>query len=169
MSMASVYNEWIGKITKLREDMQEYAQVAAIMERKKESEEDQILAELQDIRQRISTSSGILTDRDKTAFFFVVTPEEMIILDTQKAATLFARYDVPICGYIVNRVIPPALAQQSIPEYLRHRIAMQDRYLKEIDETFGAGVLARVPEFERDITGMEMIARVAEAMFGGAG
>ena len=167
LSMASVYDEWIDKITALRTEMQEYSQVAAILERKKETEEDQILAELQDIKKRINTSSGILTDREKTAFFFVVTPEEMIILDTQKAATLFAKYQVPISGYIVNRVIPPELAQQNIPAYLQNRIEMQNKYLKQIDATFGADVVARVPEFERDITGLEMISRVAEALFGG--
>jgi len=167
LSMASVYDEWIGKITGLREEMQEYAQVAAILEREKETEEDKILAELQDIKHRINTSSQILTDREKTAFFFVVTPEEMIILDTLKAAKLFARYKVPTCGYIVNRVIPPELAQQDIPEYLRHRIEMQEQYLRQIDETFGDDVLTRVPEFERDITGLEMIGKVAEALFGG--
>jgi arsenite/tail-anchored protein-transporting ATPase len=167
LSMASVYDEWIDKITALRTEMQEYSQVAAILERKKESEEDQILAELQYIKQRINTSSGILTDRAKTAFFFVVTPEEMIILDTQKAATLFARYQVPISGYIVNRVIPPELAQQDIPAYLQNRISMQKRFLAQIDQTFGQGVLAQVPEFERDITGLDMIGRVADALFGG--
>jgi len=167
LSMASVYDEWIDKITALRTEMQEYAQVAAILERKKQTEEDQILAELQDIKKRINTSSGILTDRERTAFFFVVTPEEMIILDTQKAATLFAKYQVPISGYIVNRVIPPNLAQQNIPAYLQNRIEMQNKYLKQIDEIFGVDVVARVPEFERDITGLEMIGRVAEALFGG--
>jgi arsenite-transporting ATPase len=167
LSMASVYDEWIGKITALREEMQEYAQVAAILERKEESEEDQILAELQYIKNRINTSSSILTDREKTAFFFVVTPEEMIILDTLKAAKLFAKYQVPISGYIVNRVIPPELATQDIPEYLRHRIGMQKRYLGHIDDTFGDQVLTSVPEFERDITGLEMIGKVADALFGG--
>jgi len=167
LSMASVYDEWIDKITALRTEMQEYSQVAAILERKKESEEDQILAELQDIKKRINTSSGILTDREKTAFFFVVTPEEMIILDTQKAATLFAKYQVPISGYIVNRVIPPELAQQNIPAYLQNRIEMQIKYIKQIDATFGTDVVAQVPEFERDITGLEMIGRVAAALFGG--
>jgi arsenite-transporting ATPase len=167
LSMASVYDEWIEKITSLRAEMQEYSQVAAILERKKESEEDQILAELQYIKQRINTSSGILTDREKTAFFFVVTPEEMIILDTLKAANLFARYQVPISGYIVNRVIPPELAEQNIPAYLKNRIQMQDKYMGQIDQTFGQDVLTRVPEFERDITGLEMIGKVAEALFGG--
>jgi arsenite-transporting ATPase len=168
LSMASIYDEWIRRVTGLREEMQEYTQVAAMLERKKDSEEDQILAELQYIKQRINTSSGILTDREKTAFFFVVTPEEMIILDTVKAAKLFAKYQVPISGYIVNRVIPPELAGQNIPEYLKRRIEMQKDYLKEIDRTFGAEVLTSVPEFERDITGLEMIGRVSEALFGGA-
>lgn len=167
LSMASVYDEWIDKITKLREEMAEYDQVAAVMKREKESEEDMILKELQYIKYRINTSSSILTDKQKTAFFFVVTPEEMIILDTQKAAGLFAKFDVPIAGYIVNRVIPPELTKQKIPDYLRNRLTMQKDYLTEIDQVFGGQVLARVPEFERDITGLTMIEQMADAMFGG--
>lgn len=167
LSMASVYDQWIEKITKLREEMQEYAQVAALLRRDEELEEDKILAELQDIRYRINTSSSILTDKEKTAFFFVLIPEEMVILDTIKAAGLFAKFQVPISGYIVNRVIPPELEQQEIPEYLRHRIQMQKKYLAEIRQRFGDQVLAYIPEFERDVTGLDMIRRMAEVMFGG--
>jgi arsenite-transporting ATPase len=166
LSMASIYDEWIDKITGLRSEMEEYAKVASVMQRSKDTEEDMILKELQYIKQRINTSSGILTDKQKTAFFFVLVPEEMIILDTQKAASLFAKY-VPLSGYIVNRVIPPELAQQNIPDYLRNRMNMQKGYLDKIDQIFGNEVLTRVPEFERDITGLEMIEKVADAMFGG--
>jgi arsenite-transporting ATPase len=168
LSMASVYDDWIDKITRLREEMQEYQQVAAVVQRDKESEEDLILKELQDIKYRINTSSSILTDKQKTAFFFVIIPEEMAILDTQKAATLFAKFQVPLCGYVVNRVLPRELATQNIPEYLRHRLEMQEGALKRIDEQFRDQVLAHIPEFERDITGLEMIQQMAEAMFGGA-
>jgi arsenite/tail-anchored protein-transporting ATPase len=167
LSMASVYDEWIDKITKLREEMSEYDQVAAVMQRKKESEEDQILGELMDIKYRINTSSSILTDKKKTAFFFVVVPEDMIIIDTQKAAGLFAKFDVPLCGYIVNRVIPAELGKQDIPDYLRNRLEMQNTYLTKIDKVFGKDVVARVPEFERDITGLPMIEKIAQVMFGG--
>ncbi len=168
LSMASVYDQWIDKITALRSEMAEYQQVAAVMQRNKETEEDQILKELQNIKYRINTSSSILTDKHKTAFYFVVTPEEMIIVDTQKAAGLFAKFDVPLAGYIVNRVIPPELANQDIPEYLRNRLEMQKGYLNKIDQVFGKDVLTRVPEFERDITGLPMIEKVANALFGGA-
>jgi arsenite-transporting ATPase len=166
LSMASVYDEWIDKITKLRQEMEEYSKVASLIKREKESEEDMILKELLDIKYRINTSSSILTDKEKTAFFFVIIPEEMALLDTKKAAGLFAKYQVPLSGYVVNRVIPAELGQQSIPDYLRHRLEMQEGYLHRIDEMFGNEVLARIPEFERDITGLPMIEKVAESMFG---
>lgn len=166
LSMASVYDEWIDKITKLRQDMEEYSKVASLIKREEETEEDMILKELLDIKYRINTSSSILTDKKKTAFFFVIIPEEMALLDTQKAAGLFAKYQVPLSGYVVNRVIPPELRQKSIPDYLRNRLDMQEGYLNRIDELFGDQVLARIPEFERDITGLEMIEKVAQSMFG---
>jgi arsenite/tail-anchored protein-transporting ATPase len=167
LSMASVYDQWIDKITGLREEMAEYEKVAAVMQRDKESDEDKILKELQYIKHRINASSSILTDKEKTAFYFVLVPEEMIILDTQKAAGLFAKYDVPLSGYVVNRVIPPELADSNIPEYLRNRMEMQKKYLQKIEQTFGSEVLTNVPEFERDITGLPMIERVANALFEG--
>lgn len=166
LSMAKVYDEWIGRITALREEMRDYEQMAARISRHKQVQEDQILNELNYIKSRISTSASILTDKEKTAFFFVVIPEEMVLIDTQNAAGLFSKFDVPISGYIVNRVLPDYLMQeQGVPDYLRSRYAMQVEYLKKIDTMFGNQVLSRVNEFERDIAGMEMIERMARAMF----
>jgi len=164
--MASVYDTWIDKITHLREEMREYDQVAAIVKREKEVEEDQILNELLYIKDRINKSSSILTDKEKTAFFFVLVAEEMIIKDTQQAAELFSKFDVPMSGYIVNRVIPSELKEREIPAYLRNRMEMQEKYLDIIHSTFGKEILAFVPEMERDITGLPMIEKMAQAMFG---
>src|SRR5687768_12733852 len=47
LSMAKVYDEWIGKITHLREEMREEQERAARFRGDKEMEEDQILGELQ--------------------------------------------------------------------------------------------------------------------------
>jgi arsenite-transporting ATPase len=167
LSMAKVYDEWIGKITRLREEMREYEEVAARMRKGTEIEEDKILSELQYIRERISNASQILTDRKRTAFFFVIIPEEMILLDTKKAAGMFAKFDVPVAGYVVNRMLPDHLAdEQGAPEYLKKRIKMQERYLNRIRGEFGDDVLAWIPEMERDITGLPMIEKMADLMYG---
>jgi arsenite-transporting ATPase len=165
LSMAKVYDEWINKITKLREEMREYEEMVSRLRREKESEQDQILNELLYIKNRINTSAGILTDRTKTGFFFVVIPETMVIRDTQKAAKMFAQFNVPIAGYVVNRVIPRELLDQNIPEYLRRRIAMQEQHLGDLRTAFNDQVLALVPEMERDVTGLPMIEKVAATMF----
>ncbi|MGB0035974.1 MAG: TRC40/GET3/ArsA family transport-energizing ATPase [Candidatus Acidiferrales bacterium] len=169
LSMAKVYDEWINRITKLRHEMREHEEMVARIKRQKVTEEDHILTELEYIKGRINQSSSILTDKKKTAFFFVVVPEEMIILDTEKAAQMFAKFDVPLSGYVVNRVLPPELAGEHCPPYLRNRVQMQGRYLDEIKKRLGNQVAGFVPELERDVTGLEMIKKLAGIMYGGNG
>ena len=169
LSMAKVYDEWINRITQLREQMREHEEMVARMKRQKVTEEDHILQELQYIKGRINQSSRILTDKERTAFFFVVVPEQMIILDTEKAAKMFAKFDVPIAGYIVNRVLPADLAKGQLPAYLRNRIQVQGHYLETIKQTFGDQLVGYVPELERDVTGLPMIERLAGIMYGDGG
>jgi arsenite-transporting ATPase len=146
--------------------MREYETMVARIKRQKEMDEDRILGELQYIKNRINASSSILTDKEKTAFFFVIIPEEMIILDTRKAAELFAKFDVPIAGYVVNRILPESLLRENVPAYLLNRMQMQQAYLAKIEEQFGRQILGLVPELERDVTGLPMIEKLAWIMYG---
>ena len=43
---------------------------------------------------------------------------------------------------------------------------MQSKYIDEIGKTFGNQVLAQVPEMERDVTGLKMIEKLANIMYG---
>ena len=165
LSMASIYDAWLEKITGLREQMREYDKAIATMQREEDTEQDEIYNELMYIKDRIGKSSKIMTDTKKTAFFFVLTPEEMTIVDTEKAVKLFSRYDVPMAGYIVNRVINRDLLKENIPEYLKNRIEMQSNALAMIDEKFGASVLSSVQEFDSEIKGLNTIKDLAEVMF----
>jgi arsenite-transporting ATPase len=165
LSMASIYDAWLEKITALREQMREYDKAISTMKREEDTETDEIYNELMYIKNRIGTSSKIMTDTKRTAFFFVVNPEEMTIVDTEKAAQLFARYDVPLAGYVVNRVINRDLLSENIPGYLRNRIDMQASALQLIDKKLGNAVLARVPEFDSEIKGLDVIRKLAEVMF----
>lgn len=166
LSMGAIYDAWLEKITGLREQMREYDSVIATMKREKETEEDAIYNELLYIKNRIGTSSKIMTDVEQTAFYFVLTPEDMVIEDTIKAGGLFARFNVPLTGYVVNRVISEDLQDQQIPQYLKNRIEMQKTCLQTIRAKFGDKVLTTVPEFDNEIKGLGMIEGMATAMFG---
>lgn len=165
LSMAAVYDAWLEKITGLREQMHEYDKAISTMKREEDTETDEIYNELMYIKERIGESSKIMTDTEKTAFFFVINPEEMTIVDTEKAGQLFSKYNVPLAGYIVNRVINRDLLNENIPAYLKNRIEMQAGALEMIDEKFGSSVLSRVPEFDSEIKGFNTIKELAEVMF----
>ncbi len=165
LSMAAVYDAWLEKITGLREQMHEYDKAISIMKREEDIETDEIYNELMYIKERIGESSKIMTDTEKTAFFFVINPEEMTIVDTEKAGQLFSKYNVPLAGYVVNRVINRDLLNENIPAYLKNRIEMQADALEMIDKKFGSSVLLRVPEFDSEIKGLNTIKELAEVMF----
>ena len=57
LSMASIYDAWLEKITTLREQMREYDKAIATMKREDEGEEDEIYNELMYIKNRIGASS----------------------------------------------------------------------------------------------------------------
>ncbi len=166
LSMGSIYDAWLNKITGLREQMREYDKVIATMQSEDEISEDKIYDELVYIKNRIGTASQIMTDPRQTSFYFVLTPEEMIINDTRKAADLFGKFGVPMSGYIVNRVIPVEELTGDLPPYLQNRIQMQAGCIANIRKTFGDAVLGYVPEFDNEVKGMDAIRRMAETMFG---
>ena len=123
LSMASVYDEWIDKITKLREEMQEYAQVAAMhgaQGRIRGRPDPDRTAGHQATHQHLLRHPD--RPRQDRLFLRRHAGRDDHPRHAQSGSKLFAKYQVPICGYIVNRVIPPELAQQNIPEYLRNRI-----------------------------------------------
>ena len=165
LSMAAIYDAWLEKITGLREQMREYDKAISTMKREEDIETDEIYNELMYIKERIGESSKIMTDTEKTAFFFVINPEEMTIIDTEKAAQLFSKYNVPLAGYVVNRVINRDLLNDNIPAYLKNRIEMQADALEMIDKKFSSSVLSKVPEFDSEIKGLNTIKELAEVMF----
>ena len=137
LSMAKVYDEWINKVTKLREEMREYEEMVSRIRREKVTEQDEILQELLYIKSRINTSAAILTDKTKTAFFFVVTPEaddHQRHAEGGQAVRAVRRADRRLRGEPGH---PARAARPEHPEYLRRRIAMQDENLRGVRTAFG--------------------------------
>ena len=101
LGMSKVYDLWLRKMVKSREEALSLRVKLSFRKEKilQELKKDPLLATLIATRQKTESGRRLLTDKEKTAFFFVLVPEEMILLDTAKAAEMFRRFDVPIAGY----------------------------------------------------------------------
>jgi arsenite-transporting ATPase len=168
LSMAEILDAWISKITGVRSKAGEYQELAQVLRGSKEglAKEDAVLGELETIRQRLSFVSDMMRSEDTMAFFYVLIPELMPILDTRKALEMFKAFRIPLSGVLVNQVYPPELfGQANVPEYLKNRIASQQKYMEMIRGEFGSILRGVVPMFDREPKGLEMIGKVAEALF----
>jgi len=161
IAMADILSKWVEKITEAREKVQEYEQVAATLKGEAVTE-DEVMKELLDIRRKISTFTNLITDQKRTAFFMVLIPEKMAILDTQRALVMFRDLGIRMSGLIVNQIYPRALLEKpNLSEFLRHRVLMQQEHLKIIHDTFGEYLSAALSMYPREPKGLDMIARVA--------
>jgi arsenite-transporting ATPase len=140
LGMSKVYGLWVEKMLKSREEAQSLREALSFT---KKQEEDPLMLYLVDFRERIGHARELLTDPERTAFFFVTLPEAL-----------------PIAV-----VIRPEEGEAA-PEFVRNRIDMQSGYLDEIRERFPGQVRAVVPLFDSDIRGVPSITRASTAVFG---
>ncbi len=167
ISMARILDAWIDKMDDTRKKAAEYDTVVTTLEGATAAEsQEAIVEELSEIRKKLDFFSELLSDPKRTAFFMVLIPEKMAILDTKRALEMFEKLNLRLSGVIVNQVYPPELLQRSdVGQFLRSRIKMQQDYMKEVYKEFKELICAVCPMFDREPKGMEMIARVAEHIF----
>ena len=110
-------------------------------------------------------AKDLLTDDQKTAFFFVTLPEALPIAVIKRFIAWFHDFGIPVGGVVVNMKIEQATVEEDAPEFVKNRLKMQEEYMEEIWRSF-PNVRAIVPLFETEVRGVEMLERTAQAMFG---
>jgi len=162
LGMSKVYGLWVEKMLKSREEAQSLRESLSFTKKK---EEDPLMLYLVDFRERIAHARELLTDPERTAFFFVTLPEALPIAVIRRFIDWFTDFGIPVGGVVVNMVIRPEAGETS-PDFVRNRIEMQAGYLDEIGERFPGQVRAVVPLFDSDIRGVRSISRASSAVFG---
>lgn len=166
ISMSMVLGAWIDKMEEARRKAAEYAEAARYIKGITSETEEEVLRELRNIRNKLDFFREVLTDPDRSSFFMVLIPEKMAILDTERAIDMFKKLNIEMAGVLVNQVYPRELLERpDVSSFLKRRVEMQQRYLKEIKEKFGQYIRAVVPMFDREPKGIEMIAKVSEHLF----
>ncbi len=67
---------------------------------------DPVLQVLEERRQRFNRTRQLLTDCEQTAFVFVVVPEKLPVVETERAVVTLDRYGIPVGALFVNCVLP---------------------------------------------------------------
>ena len=161
LGMSSVYGMWVNKMMQSREEAKSLKELLSYSKKK---ERDPLMDYLVGFRERMERAKELLTDPEKTAFFFVTLPEALPIAVIKRFINWFQDFGIPVGGVVVNLVIDKEGVGESAPDFVRNRIAMQDGYMEEIWHSF-SDVRAIVPLFETEVRGVEMLGRTAQYLF----
>jgi len=162
LGMSSVYSMWVNKMVKSREEAQSLRQVLSFS---RKQEKDPLMDYLLNFRERMQHAKELLTDPELTSFFFVTLPEALPIAVITRFINWFNEFGIPVGGVVINMLIDKQGVAGDAPDFVKNRVAMQDRYMDDIWRIFAGNVRALVPLFETEVRGIEMLKRTADQTF----
>jgi arsenite-transporting ATPase len=160
LGMSKVYSMWVEKMLRSREEAKSLREMLSFSKKK---QQDPLLEYLLGFRERMGKAKELLTDGERTAFFFATLPEALPIAVIRRFMAWFQDFGIPVGGVVVNGVITGQAADAG--DFVASRVQMQREYLAQIERVFGDGVRALVPLFDSEVRGVEMLRRMAQALF----
>ncbi len=162
LGMSQVYALWVNKMLKSREDARSLRELLSFTKKK---EADPLMDYLVAFRDRMGRARELLTDEKLTAFFFVTLAEALPIAVITRFIGWFKDFGIPVGGVVVNMQIDKKEVSDRSPEFVRNRVAMQNRYMDEINEKFDGMLRAVVPLYDTEVRGVETLRRAANSLF----
>jgi arsenite-transporting ATPase len=162
LGMSKVYSLWVNKMMKSREEAQGLRQLLSFSKKK---EADPLMDYLIDFKQRMEHAKELLTDVEKTAFFFVTLPEALPIAVISRFINWFVDFGIPVGGVLVNMRIDSSVVGAESADFVRNRLAMQDDHMQTIWDRFDGQVRAIAPLFETEVRGVAMLRRIGANVF----
>lgn len=104
----------------------------------------------------------LLGDPQTTTMRLVMTPEKMVIKETQRTYTYLNLYGYATDAIICNRVIPDSITDP----YFAGWKDRQRENMTLIREAFGQMEMLQSPLFDHDITGFDDLRRLGDALYG---
>jgi arsenite/tail-anchored protein-transporting ATPase len=162
LGMSKVYALWVNKMLKSREEARSLRELLSFTKKK---EADPLMDYLLSFRDRMGHARELLTDDRQTAFFFVTLPEALPIAVITRFINWFHEFGIPVGGVIVNMLIDKQSLGADSAEFVRNRVAMQAEHMQTIWQKFDGNVRAIVPLYETEVRGLQMINKMAGAVF----
>lgn len=102
----------------------------------------------------------VLTDAEHCSIRLVLTPEKMVIKETQRSLTYFDLYGFSPEMVIVNKLFPGDLGN-----HFSLWRESQKKYCQMIEDSFSPLPIRTMPLFEQEVVGVAMLRRVAKTLF----
>ncbi|MDY6796331.1 MAG: ArsA family ATPase [Actinomycetota bacterium] len=124
--------------------------------------EENLYNSIESFFNRMEKLHMILSDPKTSSIRLVLNPEKMVIKEAQRTYTYLNLFGFCCDAVVANRLIP----EEVHDDYFKEWKHIQELYGKEVEEEFYPLPILKLPLFDREIVGLDMLKRTAEKVFG---
>lgn len=150
LTLPALLESWINSLLAKRRKTLKYKEMANGSQ--DEESRDKIVQILMRRKRNLVKAQNILLDSGKLGFIFVLNAEKLAIDETKKATEILNKYEIPIAGYVVNRVLP----ENPSEDFWVEKKQNETMHLKEIDRAFAGKRIYKIPLLAKDMAAKEV-------------
>jgi arsenite-transporting ATPase len=124
--------------------------------------DDEMFETLKELILQLDRMHKLLSDTKTSSVRIVLNPEKMVIKEAQRTFTYINLYGFATDLIISNRVLPDSVTDP----YFAALKQTQARYGQLIVESFAPVPIYKIPFFEQEVVGLDMLRRMAEVLYG---
>lgn len=123
---------------------------------------DEVYETVERLYQRVGDMKAVLADPQITSIRLVLNPEKMVLEETRRAFTYLNLFGFVCDAVIANKILPDEVTDQYFAEWK----VSQQRYLEEVEASFGDLPIFKVRLYEREVVGIEALRQMAHDLYG---
>jgi arsenite-transporting ATPase len=123
---------------------------------------DEVYDSVQDLFVQLDEMHALLVDPERTTVRLVLNPEKMVIKESRRTYTYLSLFGYPTDLVVCNRVLPSRVDDP----YFAGWKDLHARYLEQIHDSFAPIPIVEVPLMGSEVTGLEALGQLAEALYG---
>ncbi len=124
--------------------------------------DDDIFDSIEELVVYLERMSQLLSDGNISSMRVVLNPEKMVVKEAQRAYTYLSLYGYSVDAVICNRVFPRDLEDPYFDVWKKAQAAN----IELVNECFHPLPIFEIPLFDQEVTGVEMLRRMADTVFG---
>lgn len=102
---------------------------------------------------KLAELQELLKNREITSIRLVTMPERMVVEETKRNYMYMNLYDFHVDGLYINRILPSEISNEFFEQWL----SIQQKYIKELKESFMDLPIYRIPWYDEELKGTDAL------------
>ncbi len=161
LQLPEIMDSVMGRIIKIKSGMEDVFDSIRGLVGKQDNKKGSTINRLKKFKKRLEKARLYLTDPEYTDFRAVLTPETMVVRETQRLIEKLSTYNVPTSTIIVNKVLKDFNPNC---EMCTARREIQNKSKEEIEDIFSDIKIIEVPLMNKEARGIDALEEIGKIL-----